>query len=474
VPTIPGCCGVTGAVGGRSAPLQNASAGNVRLERVCRVTARAAFDRHLSRRVFFAGLLGGAAIAASSSVGGRDRGQRIGATIDFGTVRAVKSMSGFLNSIHDPLPPRGRIEALRPRLWRSNALDQYDNIRSWGAKFQAPLSDGWGYPLSGRWIPPYRDFSRWEDYVRRIASQTIGKDIYWDIWNEPDTAGSWRGSLPSFFETWSRASRVLKEVLGPSTLVGGPSISRFQPDLIRDLLRHCRDVGAECNFITWHELEPWADIKNVEDNLRLARRSFVDNPEFSSVRLSEIHIHEFVGEVDQYRPAELLAFLWHLERGGADAASRSCWGNNCENNSIDGIIDPINFMPRADWWVHKYYATGTDHRAQSNSEYSHLIVLGQAVRSEANPVHAMIGYYGHEGGRSESIDVSLRLTGVRALVAGSAARVKITRIPDSGDAPIPDLPVVSDRIVGIENDTMLLEIDRLLKHEVQTIAVLQA
>ena len=40
------------------------------------------------------------------------------------------------------------------------------------------------------WKPPYENVAAWEAFVRQIAELSRGREIYWDIWNEPDTLGS--------------------------------------------------------------------------------------------------------------------------------------------------------------------------------------------------------------------------------------------------------------------------------------------
>ena len=251
---------------------------------------------------------------------------RVSAFVDFSSRIAVRSMNGFLNSIHPSNPPSERIRPLQPKLWRSNELRLHGAIQSWGAKFEGVPSDGWGYPLDGNWKPPYENVAAWEAFVRQIAELSRGREIYWDIWNEPDTLGSWLGTRDAFFATWIRAVRVLKETLGPHTMVGGPSTSSFQPAFFEAFLSSCLRAGCEVNFLCWHELDPWFDIALVEKNLRYARKEYVENARFQKLKLNEIHVNEYVGEVDQYRPAELLAFLFYLERGGADYAAHHAGG----------------------------------------------------------------------------------------------------------------------------------------------------
>jgi hypothetical protein len=342
--------------------------------------------RPAGRRAVLAGALATAATVlgtAASRAAAPPDGKAL-VTVDFATATPATSMSGFLNSIRYPDPPTAMIAPLQPRLWRSNDLRLHGDIRSWGARFEGPLSDGWSHPVGGNWAPPYEDFPKWEGFVRTIARETRGREIWWDIWNEPDSPGSWLGPRDLFFETWIRAARVLREELGPGTLVGGPSTTSFQPEFIEALLAKCLASQTQINFLAWHELEPWSDISLVAENIRLARRKFLNDPRWAALGLREIHIHEFLGEVDQYRPGELVAFLWFLESGGADAASRSCWSGACTDNSIDGIIDSVTRQPRADWWVHRFYAEGVNARVRWHAGERHVVAIARlpAIRGD--------------------------------------------------------------------------------------------
>lgn len=399
---------------------------------------------------------------------------RASAFVDFSSPIACRSMNGFLNSIHPVNPPSERIKPLQPKLWRSNELKLHNAIQSWGAKFEGVLSDGWGYPLEGNWKPPHENMTAWEAYVRRIAEMTRGKEIYWDIWNEPDTSGSWRGPRDAFFATWIKAAGILKQVLGPTTIVGGPSTSSFQPDFFEAFLASCLRAGCEVNFLCWHELEPWSDIALVEQNLRFARQEYVANPRFQKLRLREIHVNEYVGEVDRYRPAELLAFLHYLERGGADYASRSCWGRHCEDNSIDGIIDPATREPRAAWWIHALYAAGCERRVRAGSDFGHVVVFGQALPIGTEHVHALIGYYGHDGATAQRLSVDVRLSGLSRVTKGSRVRITVMRIPDAGARTLIALPVVSDRALDVVDDQVSLQLNDLAVHEACALRVEEA
>lgn len=421
--------------------------------------------REIARRGFSIGALGALGTTILPQAPRAASPAKAAVTLDFSSWQAKRSMNGFLNSIQYPDAPADRIVPLRPRLWRSNDLRQHDAIKSWGAAFEGVLSDGWGYPIDGRWKSPTLNLAAWDEFVTRIANLTRGKELYWDLWNEPDTAGSWPESRDSLFALWIRTAKLLRQLLGPQTRIGGPSTSSFQPAYFDAFLSSCLQAGCPVDFLCWHELEPWSDIAVVEKNLRHARSRYVDDPRFKSLNLTEIHLNEYVGQVDQYRPAELLAFLYYLERGGADYAARSCWGRHCEDNSIDGIIEPVSRRPRSQWWVHAHYATGCERRVPATSDFGHLVVMGYQPTAGPGSSHAMMGYYGHEGATAASVKVEVRASGLSQVIKGGRVAIKAFQIPDAGARPLDTLPLVLDQKAQTAQDQVEFSVNIRL-HEV--------
>lgn len=254
-------------------------------------------------------------------------------------------------------------------------------------------------------------------------------------------------------------------------MIGGPSTSSFQPAFFDAFLTYCQSAQCDVNFLCWHELEPWSDIALVARNVQTVRQDYVDSPRFRALKLSEIHVNEYVGEVDQYRPAELLAFLFYLERGGADFASRSCWSRHCEDNSIDGIIDAATRQPRAAWWVHALYAAGCEHRVRSISDFSHVVTIAQALPAGSGHVQALIGYYGHEGATAARLPVDVRLNGLSRIAKGRRLRVKVLRIPDVGPRTVATLPGMRDLILDVVDDQVTVALDGLAIHEACAIRI---
>jgi hypothetical protein len=54
--------------------------------------------------------------------------------------------------------------------------------------------------------------------------------------------------------------------------------------------------------------------------------------------LRAVHINEYGPERWEHVPGMAAAYLFHMERGGADAAARACWGPNGASSCWDGSV----------------------------------------------------------------------------------------------------------------------------------------
>jgi hypothetical protein len=108
---------------------------------------------------------------------------------------------------------------------------------------------------------------------------------------------------------------------------------------------------------------------------------------------------------------------------------------------------------------------------RSGSDFGHVVVIGQGLPAGADHVHALIGYYGHEGATAPRLPVEVRLSGLSHVVKGRRARIKAMRIPDAGARTVTTLPVVYDLALGILDDQVSFGLDALGLHEVYAIRV---
>jgi xylan 1,4-beta-xylosidase len=118
----------------------------------------------------------------------------------------------------------------------------------------------WG----GHATPP-ADFARWTEVLQHFARHSIqryGADEvrqwYFEIWNEPNLDGFWRGTQQHFFEMYKSVSLGLKAV-DPLLRIGGPSTSSYHPDeAIYKKLMLKKDISAS-DFIGVVSKGPWIE-----------------------------------------------------------------------------------------------------------------------------------------------------------------------------------------------------------------------
>jgi hypothetical protein len=397
--------------------------------------------------------------------------------VDFAApVAGARSRAGFLHGLGDRQPHDSLISALRPAMWRIGKPSDYDRlVRAFPDPASRPritflLSDQWGYPsYDGSHGWPHEDWAAWEAFVRRTARVHRGKQMLWEVWNEPDNPVFWKGTQAQFRETYLRAFRVLRQVLGPDVMVGGPSYSSYTTyvdpqglsthPLMREFLAYCQANGCEANFLTWHELHP--DIPPVEQRARELRALAREYP---AVAVRELHAGETVGERNHYRPAEQLGTLYYVERGNVDASPKTCWedsggASTCFNQTLDGLLTPSGLRRTAGWWAYKSYADGAASRVASTTNHPYVVALGStrsATPGQAQVLIASLGY--REAPASKTVRLSLRNIGALPSAQGSAARIRVQRIPNSGEAAVRGLTPVSDSRYSLVSGSFTLSI----------------
>ena len=392
-------------------------------------------------------------------------------TVDFGqSATGITSMSGFLHGIDPTKPPDSSVKPLQPKLWRVGRLDVYDRVIASGAEFQLLVSDLWGYGSNPKgW--PYQNYPAWEGFIRQLAQQNKGKKIIWDIWNEPDLKNPfWKGSREQFFETYKRAYKVLREELGPSVMIGGPSISTYSKEYLTAFLDYCKANKLEVNFLAWHELNDTI-ILFVDDHVFDAKRNYQQSPFYKELKLQKIYVNEIVGELAQYQPGEILGYLYNLEYAKADGACRACWDttgakkvSNCFNNTLTGTVTPNTFEPRAAWWTYKAYADGVNSRVLSRSDSDRLVALA----SKSNPqgkAQVLLGYF--DRNYSSATTVTLNLTNLPALgiQSGQKISLKLEKIPNNLEGTVQKLVTVKEEQISANSSSLTYTIPNFKVHE---------
>ena len=396
---------------------------------------------------------------------------RSNVTVDFGQpATGITSMSGFLHGIDPTKPPDSSVKPLQPKLWRVGRLDVYDRVIASGAEFQLLVSDLWGYGSNPKgW--PYQNYPAWEAFIRQLAQQNKGKKIIWDIWNEPDLKNPfWKGSREQFFETYKRAYKILREELGPSAVIGGPSISTYNKEYLTAFLDYCKANKLEVNFLAWHELNDTI-ILFVDDHVFDAKRNYQQSPFYKELKLQKIYVNEIVGELAQYQPGEILGYLYNLEYAKADGACRACWDttgskkvSNCFNNTLTGTVVPNTFEPRAAWWTYKAYADGVNSRVLSRSDNDRLVALA----SKSNPqgkAQVLLGYFDRNYSSATTVTLNLANLPALGIQSGQKVSLKLEKIPNNLEGAVQKLVTVKEEQISAGSGSLSYTIPNFNVHE---------
>jgi xylan 1,4-beta-xylosidase len=384
--------------------------------------------------------------------------------VDLEVPLQTRSVSGFLHGLSEDQPPDRLVATLRPRLWRSNLQwAPLARVKRFGARYTVALSGLWGYPKEG-WRqrgPPWRRPREWRAHVSALARLLRGEPIVWEVWNEPNVPGFWDGGRARFFRLYALSEKILRAEIGPSAVVGGPSLAGYNLAWMREFVQFCERAGCRPDFLSWHELlPPDQPIGSVTEHLLEARRELPG--------AGELHINEYTGPEDQYRPGEAIAYMAALEAGNADFAARACWeatdgSSNCAPGRLDGLVDPTGAV-RAVWWAYRWYALGADRRVRASSTDPRLFVLA----SGGDTPLILLGR-GDRDPAPEGIDTQVQVYGLRDLDQPLVA--EISRLPDIGERPLAKPVEISNEDLDLTEDPVQVRVPNIGPHEAALVRI---
>lgn len=347
-----------------------------------------------------------------------------------------RSMVGFLHGMDARRPDDRWVAPLEPALWRTGRLvrELYPRAARLGARVTVVISDIWGYDADHA---PYLNYPAFEQRVRQIVRAAGDRPVIYDIWGEPDTATSWHGSEAQFMETFRRAHDAIRAVK-PDAIIAGPSLVSYRRDRMQRFVAACLAHHLRLDVLSWHEFRSGPGMALIERDLREARQLFLENAQFASVGIKEIHLNESIHQKIQFDPVAAMAVIDGMERGGADAAARACWRepdgkDNCWSNTLEGLLT-VSEEPRAIWWAYRWYAQGAKFRVHADRTDPRVIVLASTAASEV-PAQVLLGVVRFEGESLPEQTLRVRLAGL-----GTSARATMTTLRNTGTAAVPAPP----------------------------------
>jgi len=412
------------------------------------------------------------------------------ADADFSRRQTVRSMNGILlglNGENRATPPDSLIAPIAPALWRgTDYIVAPERARGLGARYQVILAGYWGHPIGG-WPNgrPWDNPAAYRAHMARVIDGLAGRVDVWEIWNEPDQnygPAFWDGTELQFFETYLQTFRLLREKLGPSALIAGPSITIYDEAFLDRFAAFCIANGCEANVLTWHELGSSYPIERIAEKARRARARFVDDPAQSRLQVREIHVNETIGPPHTYSPAASLLYLKFLELGGVDAAARACWddstgSSDCYNNSLDGLLTPVGALPRSVWWAHRWYAQSVATRVEGTTARAQMLVFASRPNPLPDQPHTskariVTGFGGVDGAPARAT-LGLRVHGLAGVpdLDGASLVANVYAVLPSGEAAAPLPALVASVAVPVVAGTAHVALGSVVKDAVYEIVL---
>lgn len=254
----------------------------------------------------------------------------------------------------------------RPGVWNWELFDpQLTALAEGGTRLVVTLRDTptWASRAPDAQHPdryPPTDIDDWANFVAAAAERYPWVAV-WEIWNEPNDAGFFAGSMDDYLTLLNAAAGVVRS-LAPEAMVAAPAVT-FHPWSFDTALEWVRRVAAEGDFdvLTIH-LYHWSPADSVS-TVRAVRAALdAAGREATPIVVTEVNAIDLVVSCEDYshRPqdwqAELLRQLFVcLGNAGADgmlwfrATDTGLW---CDDGSRQraGVLDEY-LEPKESWWA---------------------------------------------------------------------------------------------------------------------------
>ena len=328
---------------------------------------------------------------------------------------------------------------------RWNAVKAYyAKAKAIGATLLVLVHDIWGADGACN-VPSYPgdggDWTAYTTFINQLitdfkAAGMTGKDVRWELWNEPDYSGFWKGTQAQWLEMWKRGYQQVRAAL-PDAVIEGPSTAGGVGGWFTAFLDYVKTNNVVPDYIGWHEAgggDPVNDGKSAKSALSSR-----------SINVANLDVSEYGSSSDQ-TAGHSAWYLARFERAGVDGL-RSNWGGGNGLYATMGGMVTSSWQPKGQWWVYKRYAdqTGLQVAVTAGSQADAVAYLDSAARKSIIVV-------GNKG--SVTGTVSVKVTNIPAdLQASGSAQVLIENMPD-GTAAVSAPTVVSNSSMTVTGNAL--------------------
>ena len=194
-------------------------------------------------------------------------------------------------------------------------------------------------------VTPPKDYKKWGELIRNLTlhfSQRYGPDEvktwYFEVWNEPNLDGFWKGTQEDYFKLYRYSVNAIKSV-NNGYRVGGPATAGAAWEV--DMIDFCRKNNLPLDFISTHAygvkqgyLDEYGNSGTVLDSNPMSLSIDVLNSreEIAGSSMPDLELH-YTEWSSSYTPADPLHDSYHeaayilekLKRTGNAANSMSYW-----------------------------------------------------------------------------------------------------------------------------------------------------
>lgn len=386
--------------------------------------------------------------------------------------------AGFLLSFSGDAPPDDFVVPLKPQMFRLRTTSAMERAAALNAKIMVLVSDMYAAAFLGsyadracKWPGDDGDWTAWEKHCVELARDIERRklSVVWDIWNEPSIDIFWKRGASQFYETWRRGVESIRSV-DPDAVITGPSFHAYDREALSAFLRYARSRDVIPNILNWHEL---SRARDIVDHVGDAR----DTMKRLGIKIDRIMIPEVVAADRQFQPGHAVSVIAAIHRANVEAACHACWGensseldptknpvNNCENNSLDGLLGFEDKRPRPVWWVYRAYgdmsgdlaavkgvAPFIDGVAAKNvARRCATILLGRCEEDLTKPARDIVVEVRSVSSLQDTTRRSLR----------GPLRVVARSVPNQGAVRMDEPRVVTDEMVPVRKNTIRFTLQR--------------
>ena len=323
----------------------------------------------------------------------------------------------------------------------------YARAKELGVPLEILVSDDYQYscPLpgdGGDWTTFTTFMSQLIDNVK--ANGMTGPDVRWELWNEADYSGFWKGTQAQWLDTWKHAYQQIRAAI-PGAIIEGPSLSTGAGgSWMNAFLDYAKTNNVVPDYISWHDAGGGGDP--VNDQATISRA--ISTRAITGVKGFDLNEY---GSTSEQNPGHSAWFLARFDRAGIDGL-RSNWAGGSEFFSNMGALVTTNWQPNSQYWIYKRYADQTGSRISVTAG-----TQVDAVAYQDACAGKSIVVVGNKGGVTGAVNVVIK--NIPAwLQAGGSTKVLLERMP-AGTAALSAPAVVSNAAATVNCNSAVVTIN---------------